>query len=84
MQSWNEVRARQERYKDARREAERDQLVLHELALRERADSVRRRVMTRLGWGLVARGVAAAGTPWAALGLPLRRLLTSCRRRSLF
>jgi len=70
MQSWNEVRARQERFKDARREAERDQVVLHELALRERADSVRGRVMTRVGRGLVAWGWRLQERYGASLGLP--------------
>jgi hypothetical protein len=59
MQSWNEVRARQERHADALRFAEKDQLVLHELALRERAqkkDRLHCRAMTRLGRALVTWG----------------------------
>jgi hypothetical protein len=59
MQSWNEVRARQERHKDALRLAEKDRLVLHELALTERTGSgqrFHRRAMTWLGRGLVASG----------------------------
>jgi hypothetical protein len=59
MQSWNEVRARQERHSDALRLAERDRLVLHELALAERTGSgqqFHRRAMTWLGRGLVAWG----------------------------
>jgi hypothetical protein len=70
MQSWNEVRARQERFKDARREAERDQVVLHELALRERAEGASARVMTRLGRGLVAYGWRLQERYGGSLGLP--------------
>ncbi|HUS69338.1 MAG TPA: hypothetical protein VM075_01005 [Anaerolineae bacterium] len=59
MQSWNEVRAQQERHVDALRFAEKDRLVLHELALRERAEKTARlhcRVMTCLGRALVSWG----------------------------
>jgi hypothetical protein len=59
MQSWNEVRAQQERHKDAVRLAERDRLVLHELALREKGDSserIDRRAMAWLGRGLISWG----------------------------
>jgi len=59
MQSWNEVRAQQERHADALRFAEKDRLVLHELALRERAekrDRLHCRVMTSLGRALVTCG----------------------------
>jgi len=59
MQSWNEVRAQQERHTDALRLAEKDRLALHELALRERAgnrDRFHCRVMTCLGRALVTWG----------------------------
>lgn len=59
MERWSEVAARQERHRDAVREAERDRLALHELALRERGESGQRfhcRVMTWLGRGLIAWG----------------------------
>ena len=59
MQSWNEVLAQQERHTDALRLAEKDRLVLHELALRERAEKRDRfhcRVMTCLGRALVTCG----------------------------
>jgi hypothetical protein len=59
MQSWNEVRARQERHADALRLAEKDQLVLHEVALRERAqnkDRLHCRAMACLGRALVNWG----------------------------
>jgi hypothetical protein len=55
MQSWNEVRAHQERHADALRFAEKDRLVLHEVALRERAekrDRLHCRVMAGLGRAL--------------------------------
>jgi hypothetical protein len=59
MQSWNEVRAQQERHVDALRLAEKDRLVLHELVLRERAekrDRLHCRMMTSLGRALVTWG----------------------------
>jgi hypothetical protein len=59
MERWSEVAARQERHRDAVREAERDRLALHELALREKrgkGERFHRRVMTRLGRGLVSWG----------------------------
>jgi hypothetical protein len=59
MQSWNEVLAQQERHSDALRLAQKDRLVLHELALRERAEKRDRfhcRAMTRLGRALVTWG----------------------------
>jgi hypothetical protein len=59
MLSWNEVRAQQERHVDALRLAEKDGLVLHELALRERAekrDRLHCRAMTCLGRALVTWG----------------------------
>ena len=59
MERWSEVAARQERHEDALREAEKDRLALHELGLRERREGglpFHRRVMTRLGRGLVAWG----------------------------
>jgi hypothetical protein len=56
MLGWQDILAYQERYKDRLREAERDRLVLHELALRHKSDSFHRRAMTWLGRGLVAWG----------------------------
>ena len=56
MQSWNEVLARQERHEDALREAEKDRLVLHELALHKRRERFHCRVMAWLGRCLVAWG----------------------------
>jgi hypothetical protein len=59
VQSWNEVRAHQERHTDALRLAAKDRLVLHELILRERAqkrDRFHCRAMASLGRALVAWG----------------------------
>ena len=56
MLGWRGILAHQERYKDRLREAERDRLVLHELALRRKRDRFHRRAMTWLGRGLVAWG----------------------------
>jgi len=56
MERWSEVLARQECHNDALREAERDRLVLHELALQAKGDRFHRRVMTWLGCGLVSWG----------------------------
>jgi hypothetical protein len=59
MQSWNEVRAHQERHADALRLAAKGRLILHELALRERAekrDRLHCRVMAGLGRALVTCG----------------------------
>jgi len=56
MERWSEVAARQERHRDAVREAERGRLALHELALQTKRDCTHRRVMTWLGRGLIAWG----------------------------
>ena len=56
MLGWRDVVAQQERYKDLQREAERDRLILHELALIERKNRFHCRAMTRLGRGLVSWG----------------------------
>jgi len=82
MQSWNEVRAQQERHADALRFAGKDRLVLHELALRERAarrDRIHCRAMTGLGRALVSWGsrlqehFAATAEVGAATGVEATR-----------
>ena len=56
MLGWRDVVAQQERYKDLQREADRDRLILHELALIERKNRFHCRAMTGLGRGLVSWG----------------------------
>ena len=63
MLDWPGVLAQQERYKDLRREAERNCLAIHELALHRRKDRWHRGAMTWLGLALVAAvGVAPGWT----------------------
>jgi hypothetical protein len=54
MEVWNEVW--QDRFKEALRDAGRDRLVLHDLALQAKRDRTHRRVMAWLGRGLIAWG----------------------------
>jgi hypothetical protein len=56
MQLWGAVLGHQQRYEGLLWKAERDRLVLHELALRERRERFRRRVISWLGAALVAWG----------------------------
>jgi hypothetical protein len=56
MLGWRYVLAHQERYKDRLREAERNGVVLRELALRQKRGRSYRRAMAWLGRGLVAWG----------------------------
>lgn len=56
MSFWREVVAQKERYEDLLGAAERNRIVLHELALREGRQPLRHRAMARLGRGLVVWG----------------------------
>ncbi len=56
MFSWTDVLVQQERYKDIRREVERDRLVRRMLAGRERRNRFHHRALTWLGRRLIAWG----------------------------
>jgi hypothetical protein len=56
MLGWSGVLAQQERYRELLREAERNHLAVHELALQERSSRWHRRAIAWLGRTLVAWG----------------------------
>jgi hypothetical protein len=85
MLGWRDVVAHQERYKDLRREAERDRLILHELALIERENRLRCRAITWLGrslvswgWRLQERYGAELEVPALAEPLAARSVMNDC------
>jgi hypothetical protein len=81
MLSWHDILAHQERYKDRLREAQSNQLVLHELDLRESKDRFHCRVLTWLGRGLVAWGWRLQERYGTMVGVPTLRA-ADCTQRA--